>query len=416
VSNHLAFSTVTAALRSLLNVPADKAFAGAKVTAERPDSLKDQPDTPRVNLFLYQVTPNGHWRNDDLATRRPDGTLAQRPQAAFDLHYLLTFYGVENDYVPQRILGSVVSVLHSQPVLSRGIVRDASTGSLVASDLAEQVELVRFTPLPLNLEELSKLWSVFFQVPYKLSLAYQASVVLIEPEVSTQPALPVRARNLYVVPFRQPEVDDVVSAAGLGEPIVFGDTIVLRGRNLWGEVIRVRIGGVEVVPDADKVRDDEIRIALPAGLPAGVLGAQVVHLRQMGTTPTPHRGVESNAAPFVLRPRIKTKMVGPDEVPDIDVSSPTGEPGVHLLKVSVEPRVGIAQRAVLALHGLAGATPAALSVAADPRTADGDVVEFRARGLQSTKEYLVRVQIDGAESLLEVDSAGLYSGPKVKIP
>ena len=47
-------------------------------------------------------------------------------------------------------------------------------------------------PISLELEELSKLWSVFLRVPYDLSIAYRASVVLISADVSPQVALPVR--------------------------------------------------------------------------------------------------------------------------------------------------------------------------------------------------------------------------------
>lgn len=411
MSNHLAIATVTATLVDLLDAAADKAVAGAKASIERPDLLDKA--AVGVNAFLFQVTPNAAWRNADLPTRRPDGAAVQRPQAALDLHYLLSFHGAETQYEPQRILGSVVSVLHSQPVLSREMIRDASKPPLAASDLADQVELVRFTPLGLNLEELSKLWSVFFQVPYKLSLAYQASVVLVEPEVAVQPTLPVQARNLYVVPFRQPEIDQVAAAAGPGLPILPGDTIVLRGRNLKGEVTRVRVGGAEIAPAADKVRDDEIRVVLPNGLPAGVLGAQVVHLLMMGTPPVPHTGTESNVAAFVLRPKIKKP--GPDY--DVTISAPVN--GVRTVTVGIEPQVKKEQRVVLLLNLLGDPVPPtdprSFSAVAKARNNDGDPVDFEVRGLKAAQELLVRVQVDGAESVLErVD--GAYAAPKVTVP
>ena len=50
---------------------------------------------------------------------------------------------------------------------------------LTTSNL-EEVELVKFTQLPLSLEELGKLWSVFFQTTHVLSVAFQGTVVLIE--------------------------------------------------------------------------------------------------------------------------------------------------------------------------------------------------------------------------------------------
>lgn len=410
MSNHLAFAAVTETLCALLNSVVGNVVSGAQALHDRPDASTLQ-DGPRINVFLYQVTPNAAWRNADLPTRRPDGTAVLHPQAAFDLHYLLTFHGEESQYVPQRLLGGVVRILQSQPVLSRQMVDEVTSKTiLTGSGLAEQAELIRLAPLSLSLEELSKLWSVFFQVPYKLSLAYQASVVLIDAEVPVEPALPVRSRNLYVLPFRQPQVDEVTAAAGPGQPILPGGTIALLGRNLRGEATRVRIGGVEAVPDADQVRDDEIRVGLPDGLPAGVLGAQVVHRLWMGTPPTLHAGTESNVAPFVLRPKIK----------DVSASAPDDpEDKVGTVTVGIEPTVAKEQRIVLFLNLLGGPSsvtdPRAFSAVAEPRNADTDSVQFKVRGLAVGQELLVRVQVDGAESLLEMED-GAYAAPKVTVP
>ena len=106
-----------------------------------------------------------------------------RPQVALDLHYLITACGDEGHLYPQRLLGSAVRVLHSRPVLTREaihkMVEDPPEGTdLGASDLAEQTELVKLTPVPMGLEELHNLWFGFFQAPYLLSVVYQASVVL----------------------------------------------------------------------------------------------------------------------------------------------------------------------------------------------------------------------------------------------
>jgi hypothetical protein len=65
--------------------------------------------------------------------------------------------------------------------------------------------------MSLSLEELSKVWSVFFQSPYVLSVAYNGSAVLIKP-TSRAASLPVQTRNIYVLPFRQPTIDKVVSS------------------------------------------------------------------------------------------------------------------------------------------------------------------------------------------------------------
>src|SRR6266508_1493021 len=129
---------------------------GAGVSVTRPGAGGNGTPPPSVNIFLYQATPNAAWRGDDLPTRRPDGRLVRRPQAALDLHYLLTFYGEEKTFVPQRLLGRVTRVLHAKPVLSRAMVTDALAEAaqdpdlvntdVSESDLANAVDLVRVTP------------------------------------------------------------------------------------------------------------------------------------------------------------------------------------------------------------------------------------------------------------------------------
>src|SRR5581483_10027048 len=109
--------------------------------------------------------------------------------------------------------------LHAQPLLTQqDIVQTLANPPydtlLATSNLADQLDLVRFTPLGLSLEELSKLWSIFFQSPYVLSVASQAIEEMIESEDTPQPALPVQTRNLYVMPFHQPVIDRVRSSAG----------------------------------------------------------------------------------------------------------------------------------------------------------------------------------------------------------
>ena len=89
MSNYLAIATVTAALQTKL-IKAAEVVDEAVVTTSRPNG-NDGAVTPAINIFLYQVIPNAAYRNCDLPTRRSNGHLAQRPQAALTLHYLLSF-------------------------------------------------------------------------------------------------------------------------------------------------------------------------------------------------------------------------------------------------------------------------------------------------------------------------------------
>lgn len=201
MSNYLAIATVTAALRDILQDAALAAVPGADVTIKRPENISgDGQDKAAINLFLYQVVPNSTWSNADLPTRTSNGLLVRRPMVALDLHYLLSFHGSELELEPQRLLGNAVIALHAQPQLEPDAIQNTinNRSYLAQSDLSTQIERVRFSPLNLTLEELSKLWSVFFQIPYTLSIAYQASAVLIEAQEDVQALKPVLKRQIRV--------------------------------------------------------------------------------------------------------------------------------------------------------------------------------------------------------------------------
>jgi hypothetical protein len=416
MSNFLAIATVTAALSRQLQNVVGTDVPGATVTNFRPDGTGNGTPAPRVNLYLYQVTPNAALRGNDLPTRRSDGTLVQRPQVAFDLHYLLSFYGDEAQLEPQRLLGSAARTLHARPVLTQRVIRDAIASPtfpfLAPSNLDEAVELVRLTPLSLDLEALSKLWSVFFQTPYALSLAYQANVVLIESDDSPQRSLPVRDRNIYVMPIRQPIIEQVRSQAGLQQPITVGSTLILTGQKLQGTPTQVRIGDQEVTPEF--ISDTEIRLALTSppfrstALRAGIQGIQVIHPLLIGTPPVPHRGSESNVAAFVLRPAIALPRRQVAVQCETTTDPMTGNPVTRCsgtIAVNFTPTVGRTQRVVLFLNqrntgrGYSFDAPPMNGLSASD-TATARII-FPIQGVVSGS-YLVRVQVDGAESLLTV--------------
>jgi hypothetical protein len=400
MSNFLAIATATAALQASLREAVEQDVSGAQVVTRRPNSLIDQ-QVPTVNIYPYAVTPNAAWRNADLPTRRANGQILQRPCAALDLHYLLSFYGDEDAMVPQRLAGSVVRTLHVRPVLdrariaaviaSRTFLNGGEGGTLPRADLDQQVEQVKFTPIMLSLEELSKLWSVFFQTPHTLSVAYQASLVFIEADAPLPTPLPVRGRNVYVVPFRQPVITAVEAEGGTGQPIVAQSTLRIRGSQLRGQNTLVRVDALEPQSPVS-VSGTAVLLplsALPTALRAGVHRVQVVHQILMGTPATPHLGVESNVAAFVLHPTI----------------TQVSQTGTETLTVEISPQVTADQRVVLLLNS---ADPTvepvqAFSIIANPFTELTAPVEFDVSGV-AAGNYLARVQVDGATSSLEVDA------------
>ncbi|MFH7334106.1 Pvc16 family protein [Streptomyces sp. KHY 26] len=204
MSNALAIAHVSQALALLIESHLQPEIDMAvKVEPRKPPA--EPPTDPTISVFLYQVAPDPSRRNDDLPTRAPDGTLVRRASTALDLNYVISAYGDETELVGQRLLGSVVRTLHEIPVLPRDVIRLAGEKPYLAgSDLAETAQRVRFTPNVMDVDETSKLWGMLYQTPYALSVAYQASLVLIDGLETPTPAKPVERPQVRVLPFGAP--------------------------------------------------------------------------------------------------------------------------------------------------------------------------------------------------------------------
>ena len=396
MSNYLAVATVTATLQRELQSAIGVDVPGATATTVRPDAPGHGVPDVGVNIFLYEIAPNAAVRNRDLPTRSSNGQeVVQRPAAALDLHYLMSFYG-DDELGAQRVLGSVVRHLHSQPLLTRKMIQDAvqAHSFLATSNLADAVDFVRFSPLSLSLEELSKLWSVFFQTAYVLSAAYRASLVFIEEELTPVTALPVRERQVFVVPFQQPFIENVDP-----QIIASGAILTIRGQNLRGDETKLKFGDTLVTPASADITNEQIKVALPPALQPGVRTAQVVHDFKFGTTQD-HRGFESNVAPFILQPKITTAL---------PISIAHG----GTLTLDLAPPIGRKQSVALLLNSDANnySIPSEKPLS-DPATS----IDFEIPASAVTGDYFVRVRVDGAESALDVDSNTLeYTGPKATI-
>jgi Pvc16 N-terminal domain len=428
MSNALAIATVTETLFNVLTKALPASLVnGAQVTVLRPDdtSLQGAAAKPGVNIFLYQVAPNVAWRNADLPTRKSDGSLMRRPQVALDLHYLISFYGSDTAFEQQRLLGTVSRALHAAPTLDRATVKttegqvDGSGNRIFDSHLSDQLDLVRFTPINFSLEEMSKLWSVFLKTDYVLSLAYIASVVLIETdEPPPAGALRVLEPCIVAVPFSLAIINTiepqafVVATAGPTTIILHG-----QGLNAENEVAFTTPGKTEPILGTIEPgsTSDALIVTLPAGLRPGVNTVQLTQTAPAASPPecSPHVLSQSNAVAFVILPALIQIM-------------PASPPG-HLVAV-VSPTVGPRQQVSLVLNQLAGSPPTgplAFVLPADPHDTETDTFSFSTLfpdPSDPTKTvsvpngiYLARVRVDTAESRLSVDASGTFNGPLITI-
>ena len=418
MSNTLAIAAVTTAIRHVLDEALGGvqpgAVGGAQVTTLRPEqvaTLGPGPSKPSgLNVYLYEITPNHAWNLTDLPTRRGDGSLTRRPVAAIDLHYLITAYGDEAVLAPQRLMARAVLALSVNQVLTRDLVAaavdhydgDTNMGFLDNADLGEQPELVKLSPQVLTLEELSRLWGILGP-HYLLSVAYTATVVVLEAQVSPRTAMPVLQRSLEVAPLDRPRLQSVTGVDPT-RMVVEGTTLRLRGSGLHGPVTAVVVAGSELLP-VGTVTNEGVQVVVAPTVPAGVQSVHVVHRERAGPpgSPPPRTLARSNALPVVVHPSI----------------APIAPPTPQQFAVSVHPSIVSGQRAELQLTRVVAVDGGINTITLEVPTPDaGDPpaasVAVSRAGIPSG-DWIVRLAVDGAESLPTM-TGDHWSGPLLSQP
>jgi hypothetical protein len=154
--------------------------------------LKREMGTARVALSLVHLQPNAALRNTPRFGAPPASTPVTAPAplmnaVAFDLHYLITCYRPPTpaDVAPPEpgeltSLGQIIAGLHSDPAL---------TGSILPG------QDVRLSPQSFTPDELSRVWGLFPEEPFRTSIVYLATPVYIEAgDVALNP--PVQSREM----------------------------------------------------------------------------------------------------------------------------------------------------------------------------------------------------------------------------
>jgi len=416
MSSPLAIAAVTAALKDLLNdglLNHDFSSVGSfQVTALPPDRISTgQTEPNQINLFLYQVSANQGWRNAALPSRDAAGQRVSNPPLALDLHYLLTAYGAA-DMNAEVLLGYAMHLLHETPVLTRaalravlapvdpvdGTILPGPFGTLSAIDLADQDELVKITPAFLSGDDLSKMWTAM-QARYRPSVAYVASVVLIEGTGSVRAAPPVLSRGAHdrgavasaALPLAltgaRNATSDALPALRLGEDLL------LTGERLGGPgTLSVLLddaltGTGHILPPLAPPAGGRLAVHLPspaedaAAMAGYAIGAQMARLRQArpdGTSWT------TNAVAVVLAPLVT-------------MSPAAAASGDFTLTLTCTPRIRPEQTASVRLvWGGATLPPTTLDTPAD--ATQPSTLTFALQGV-AAGEYLVRLRVAGVDSL-----------------
>ncbi|OKH50479.1 hypothetical protein NIES2101_19295 [Calothrix sp. HK-06] len=410
MSNALSIAAVTAVLKDLIENSLVKdaiatSVGDVVVTALPPDRITQGTDErAQINLFLYQVTQNrsADWVSAEYRSKQTrQFTLSHNPPLALDLHYLLTAYGAK-DFQAELLLGYTMQLLHDTPVFSRDLIENSlknaakvNTSSVLSqaltsvsvSDVADNIGQIKISPEFFNMEDTSKLWSSL-QTHYRPSAAYQVSMVLIDSRNAQKTV------DSDAYPFLAPVIEQVTPPFEAGKPLI------IRGKHLQGNLTRIRIKGIEKLIEPKAFQDTQISVLLPPGLFAGIHGVQVVHLK-MPMPGVPHHETTSNIAAFVLHPTITATA-----------ESSTGNAKIT---VNFNPKVGKQQQLVLLLNEASCQKSETYSFAVAAREDDTDSITIPVENIKAGT-YFVRVQVDGAESPLNKNSAGEYNSPQVTIP
>jgi hypothetical protein len=422
MSHTLSLVAVTAVLKDLLenglvNDSITASVGDVIVTALPPDRISVGTDErAQLNLFLYQVTQNRNadWIAQEIRGKRSSPLKEIRstnPSLALDLHYLLTAYGAK-DFQSELLLGYAMQLLHETPVLTYNAMETAlknasavSTSSVLSqalssasiSELAKDIGQIKISPEFFNMEETSKLWSAL-QTNYRPSSAYRVSMIAIESRNST--------KYTPIVPLSKPIVEEITARPSEFQEIVSGSILLIRGKQLRGDLTRIRLSVAESLLEPQDVMETQVSLSLPLNLYAGIHGVRVVHLKPEVTGGMQYREIESNIVPFVLHPTIDLSVA---RVQENGNKLYSGE-----ISIQCNPVIGKAQKVALLLYEASshGAEPYCFPVA--PRNEDTNLLVVPVNNVKPGT-YLVQIQVDGAESPLQCDRSGQYNSPQVII-
>jgi Pvc16 N-terminal domain len=368
MTNGNAIAAVTKTLWTLL------ADAAQHVSIKPLDKARDEAAGEQLNLFLYSVPLAAAFRNSDPTGLRPGESGS--PPLPLTLHYLVTAYGAD-EAAAHKVLGQAMHTLHDHMLLSPKEIKD-NEGNL-DSGLDQQVERLKITPLPLTNHDMFELWSGF-ATNYRVSAAYEVSVVLIDSTRKPRTPLPVLQRGASAVAGGSAVLTAVLPPEG-ATVATLGTTVRVVGTQL-GAVTGFELrypGWDEWEPlDHQVLSEQECLVQLPA---AATWAAGFYQLRAVTTRDSLPR-VVSNSVPMALGPKIK--LISDHTVPAGDVT----------VKVECMPRIG-AEQVVALLLGADTVTPTTIDTPAGAGLPSTVTATFPA---VEAATYTVRLRVDLVDS------------------
>ncbi|MCG6495459.1 DUF4255 domain-containing protein [Kitasatospora sp. A2-31] len=269
-----AIFATTAALRTFLR---SALSSGRSVTLLPPG--EDPPvNGSGVNVYLYQVGESPYLRNSSFPGDRAGAPPRERPVLSLELSYLITPFGPtpgadDASDEAHGALGEAMLALHDAPVLNHVHRSGFDADTDLAAVLRDSFEELRVRPHPLSVEDLSRIWSTIGK-PYRLSAAYQVSLVQLRGAEPTVAVAPVARARAVVDPRSAPRVAALVPARGavatLSGGAVVPGRLRLQGESLAapGLAPAVTVAGAPAHP-VGPATAESLTVELPRTPPTG---------------------------------------------------------------------------------------------------------------------------------------------------
>ncbi|AKB18659.1 DUF4255 domain-containing protein [Methanosarcina sp. WWM596] len=173
MSDYGAITDIGETLIELLRDNMEDLIPKQSIVLASPGEIEDK-DNVRLSLFLYQVIENVHLKNQEMQMK--NSTTIIFPPIALDLYYMLTSHisSGEHDLTEKTreehsILGRAIQILNDNPTL---------TGSVLKGNL-DRNEAFHMSITSLSLDDLSKIWTTFQGKPFRPSICYLVTPVMI---------------------------------------------------------------------------------------------------------------------------------------------------------------------------------------------------------------------------------------------
>lgn len=229
------------------------------------------PDEPggakRVNLFLYKVQENALLKNQDWQVQPGNPGKLAPPPLSLNLFYLLTAYASSDQQAgnstAHAILGDAMRVLYENPIIP---------AEYLADELKAAREQIKVMLSPMDMEELSRVWSTFGK-PFHPSVLYEVSVVQLEMLTGHERTLAHRVEKIGTPRIEAPFVPPVLLRIA---PLRLkaGEQLTVLGENLAGWKATVRLKGQQILATS-KLDADTFALTVPADYEPGLYELQV---------------------------------------------------------------------------------------------------------------------------------------------